>query len=205
MTRPEFLHATKPVPASLFGYRLALGAASLRCFSMQAVLYVPGYNLLKSQIPSDTRREAGEIISVSVYALIHFSSFSLLGEQEAFPGSQRALCSRVDGIQPCSIPAAPLHHLQSCSSLTVASGARLFPLPWESKRHPEDAEFFPVASGCPSLPQLGFRGWRILGINFRNRCQIQQAPCRGYLGRIPRSSAEEGSRPRCVSFIYIFH
>lgn len=113
MTRAEFLHTTKPVPASPFGYKLALGAASLRCFSMQAVLHVPGYNLLKSQIPSDKRREAGEIISIPVYALIHFSSFSFLGEQEAFSGSQRALCPRVGVIQPCSIPAAPLHHLQS--------------------------------------------------------------------------------------------
>lgn len=50
MTRAEFLHTTKPVPASPFGYKLALGAASLRCFSMQAVLCVPGYNLLNFPI-----------------------------------------------------------------------------------------------------------------------------------------------------------
>lgn len=66
-------------------------------------------NLLKGQIPSDKRKESVEIIYVSIYVFIHFSSFSFLGEQEAFPGCQRAPCSRVDVVQPCSIPAALLH------------------------------------------------------------------------------------------------
>lgn len=66
-------------------------------------------NLLKGQIPSDRRKESVEIIHVSVYAIIHFSSFSFLGEQEAFPGCPRAPCSRVDVVQPCSIAAALLH------------------------------------------------------------------------------------------------
>lgn len=36
----------------------------------------------------------------------------------------------------------------AASTRVGAGGARLFPLPWESGRHPEDAEFFPVVFRC---------------------------------------------------------